>query len=218
MSQMKFQDRMRRAQMGWRMDAGFFYEEHLPALKAGRVIFDLRDGETGESIAYWERDNVITLDAGILMATLATNSLLPNPSEHNGINMLGIGTGGTGNLLSPDAPQPTQRKLNNEIERKPFSKTQFRDSAGNASAIQTNIVDYTTVYSQGEATGPLNEMGLMATYSSNPTIKNPINNGPTGYDPTIDVSDKDLMANYITFSVVSKPSTGVLGITWRLTF
>jgi hypothetical protein len=215
---MKFQDKMRKAQSGWRMDAAAFYEDHLPALKSGRVIFDLRDSRTGEQLAYWEDDNIIVLDAGILMATLATNSLLPNPSEHNGISMLAIGTGATGNLLSPDAPQATQRKLNNEIERKAFSNTQFRDSGGAASSIQTNIVDYTTVFSEGEAVGPLNEMALMAPFSSNPTIKNPINNGPTGYDPLIDVSALDIIVNYISFSVVSKPSTAVLALTWRLTF
>jgi len=49
-------------------------------------------------------------------------------------------------------------------------------------------------------------------------VQNPIENGPTDYDPTIDVSAKDLMANYLTFGVVTKPSTALLTITWRFTF
>jgi len=61
-------------------------------------------------------------------------------------------------------------------------------------------------------------MGLMSTFSLNPAVTNPINNGPTGYDPTIDVAGKDLMCNYITFGVLSKPAGAVLSLTWRLTF
>lgn len=218
MSQVRYNEKMKGQSGGWRMDSAFFYEEHVHALQSGKVIFDLRDGKTGEKLEYWEKDNIITLDAGILAARLFTNSLNPNPSLHNGVNMLAVGTGATGNLLSPDAPQATQRKLNNEIERKAFSSTQYRDSSGLAVAIPTNVVDYTTVFSEGEAAGPLNEMSLMSTFSSNPTIKNPINNGPTSYDPTLDVTSLDICINYLSFAVVSKPSTAVLGITWRITF
>jgi hypothetical protein len=192
MSQAIFKENMRKGNGGWRMDSAFFYEEHAHVLRAGHVIFDMRDGKTGERIEYWEKKNIITLDAGILAARLFTNSLSPNPAQHNGINMLAVGTGATGNLLSPDAPQATQRQLNNEIERKAFSSTQYRDSSGLATAILTNVVDYTTVFSEGEAAGPLNEMSLMSTFSSNPTIKNPIVNGPTSYDPTFDVTSLDI--------------------------
>lgn len=198
---------------GVKLDAEYFYQAHLPALCKGRVIFDLRDAETGEVIEYWEKDNIVTRDAGILAAIRFSESGTRNP-----LNMLAVGTGATGALLSPDAPQNTQRALNTEIERKPFSNVQYRDSDGNAVAIPTNIVDYTTVYSEGEAVGPLNEMGLMSTISNNVAVRYPILNGPTGYDATIDVTSSDIIANYLTFSVVSKPSSAVLGITWRITF
>jgi hypothetical protein len=81
---------------------------------------------------------VITLDAGILAAIL-----FRDPSSRFGVYMLAVGTGATGAILSPDAPDARQRKLNAEIARKPFSSTTFRDASGNAVAIPTNIVDYT---------------------------------------------------------------------------
>lgn len=184
----------------------------------GVFIFDMRDAKTGEQLHYFEKKNIITKDAGILAARLFRNSLDPSAVQNNGLTMLAVGTGATGNLLSPDAPQSTQRKLNTEIARKTFSSVQFRNASGVAVAYPTNIVDFTTVYGEAEAVGPLNEMGLMSTASMNPATTNPINNGPVGYDATIDVTGKDLMANYLTFSVVSKPATATLAITWRLTF
>ncbi len=186
--------------------------------KKGVLIFDMRDARTGEQIAYWEKENIITKDAGILAARLFRNSLDPSAAQNNGLTMLAVGTGATGNLLSPDAPQNTQRRLNNEIARKAFASAQYRNASGVAVAFPTNIVDFTTVYGEAEAVGPLNEMGLVSTASQNPATLNPIANGPTGYDATIDVTGKDIMVNYLTFSVVTKPATATLAITWRLTF
>ena len=185
---------------------------------SGTVILDMWDSRSGKQLHHSEQKNIITLDAGITAARLFRNSQDPNVGVNNGLTMLGVGTGATGNILSPDAPQITQRKLNNEIERKPFSSTQFRNASGVAVSFATNIVDFTATFSDAEAVGPLNEMGLMATASSNPSVKNPINNGPNDYDATIDVAGLDLMINYLTFSVVSKPSDAILAITWRLSF
>ena len=134
--------------------------------------------------------------------------------------MLAVGTGATGNILNPDAPQPEQRALNVEICRKLFVATQFRDGDGVAVAYPTNIVDFTTTYGEAEAVGPLNEMGLLSTHSLNEGVTNsiPPQFGGDNYDPTFDVTEYDLMANYLTFSVVTKPATAILTITWRLTF
>jgi hypothetical protein len=162
--------------------------------------------------------NVITYDAGILAARLFRNSLSPNPAAHNGLNMLAVGSGATGSLLAPDAPQKGQRRLNSELARKAFSSVTFRDSDGVAVAYPTHVVDFYTVFTESEAVGPWNEMGLVATASPNPLVTNPIVNGPTDYDPTIDVTGKDLFANYLTFPVFSKTLNMVLGVTWRLTF
>lgn len=189
----------------------------LTAKAKGTFIIEMRDAETGEILQSLERDNIITLDAGILAARLFRNSLDPSSTQSNGITMLAVGTGATGNLLSPDKAQKGQRKLNAEVARKTFTST-YRNGEGTAVSYPTNIVDFTTTFGESEAVGPLNEMGLMSTASLNPVVQNPIDNGPTDYDPTIDVTERDILVNYLTFPVISKPATAVLAITWRLTF
>jgi hypothetical protein len=185
---------------------------------SGSVFADLHDEKTGEFLAHFEKHNLIMLDAGILAARLFKDSQTPTAGRHNGITMLGVGTGATGNILSPDAPQPTQRRLNTELARKAFSSSTYRTSGGVAVSYPTNIVDFTATFTAAEAVGPLDEMALMYTASLNPAVTNPIVNGPSGYDPTIDVTGKDVIINYVTFPVISKPSTAILSIVWRLTF
>jgi len=185
----------------------------LPGAK-GIFILHMTDGKSGDTLEYWETPQVITLDASILAAML-----FKDPSTRPlGANMLGVGTGATGSLLSPDAPSPSQRKLNAEIERKPWSTSTFRDASGNAVAIPTNIVDFTAVYDEAEAVGPLNEMGILATLSANPLITNPNPNTYPTRDVTVDLTEYDILVNYLAFSVISKPSTARLTITWRITF
>ena len=190
-----------------------YAEEGLLCPKKGVMIFDMRDAKTGEQLAYWEKENLIVQDAGILAASLFSDDAV-NP---DGLVMLAMGTGATGAILNPDAPTDLQRSLNTEIERKAFSSKQYRNSSGVAVAIRTNIVDYSVTFGEAEAVGPLNEMGLMSPASNNPAITNPI---PTvsPYDETVDVTGKDLLANYLTFGVISKPATATLTITWRLSF
>jgi hypothetical protein len=174
------------------------------------IRMDDADGVLHES----RHDNVITLDAGIQAARY-----FKDPAEPaNGANMLAVGTGATGAILTPDAPDSRQRKLNAEIERKAWSSTTFRDASGNAVAIPTNIVDFTVVYDEAEAVGPLNEMGILSTVSDNPLIKNDNPNVYPTRDVTVDVSSLDVLINYLTFGVITKPSTARLTITWRITF
>jgi len=215
-----FRDHMHRPRHGMKFGLGVSWEEAnvLRAMAHGVFIFDMWDARTGEVLAFWEKPNIITRDAGILAARLFRDSTEPNVGVNNGLKMLAVGTGATGSVLNPDAPQATQRKLNTELERKAFSSAVFRNTDGIAVAYPTNIVDFTTTFSESEAVGSLNEMAVMSPYSSNPAVTNPINNGPASYDSTIDVSALDLLANYLTFPVISKPSTAVLSITWRLTF
>jgi len=206
------------------MDMGTFADPFLTSHAKGGFIFDMRDANTGEVLAHWEKPNVITYDAGILAARLFRDSRDPSvlgSSPNKGLTMLSIGTGATGNLLAPDAPTPNQRRLNNQIQRKAFSSAQFRDGAGVAVNYPTNIVDFTATFIETEAVGPLNEMGVVATFSSNPGTTNWINNGPALWgarDTTLNMSNQDLLANYLTFSVISKPATAILTITWRITF
>lgn len=192
---------------------------HLPhaanmVAMQGEVFIEMRDGSTGELLHSDHRKNIITLDASILVAMLARD---PN-SRNYGVYMLAVGTGATGALLSPDAPDARQRKLNGEIARKAFSSTTFRDGSGNAVAIPTNIVDFTCTFSESEAVGPLNEMGLISPISANPLITNPNPNAYPTRDTTVDLSLYDILVNYLSYSVISKPSTATLSITWRLTF
>jgi hypothetical protein len=203
---------MGRAKEGLKLGLALPFDDVGPSPRKGTLILEMHDARTGELLHREELHNIITKDAGIASAAHYTGDLV------GGLVMLGIGTGATGNLLNPDAPQNTQRKLNNEIQRKPFASKQYRTAGGVAVSYYTNIVDFTTTFGESEAVGALNEMGLMVTASQNPATLNPINNGPNDYDPTIDVGDKDLLVNYITFAVVSKPATAVLSITWRLTF
>ena len=213
-----YQERMPGPRTGMKMslDLGVF-PETMMLPREGLVIFDLKDLQ-GNQLAYWEKKNILTKDAGILAARLFANAQLPVPNRNNGLYMLAVGTGATGNLLSPDAPTQTQRKLNNEIQRKPFVSYQFRNDSGVAVSIPTHIVDFTTTFVENEAVGALNEMGLISSYSTNPAVTNPINNGPSNYDPTIDTTLLDLMANYLTFGVVTKPAMAILTLTWRLTW
>lgn len=204
--------------MKMNLNMGTFSEVGLMSKAHGRFIFDMRDAATGDRLVYWEKDNVLTLDSGILAARLFRNSLEPvlGASANKGLTMLTIGTGATGNLLSPDAPQPTQRRLNVQACRKPFSSAQFRDEDGVAVSYPTHIVDFTTTFSESEAVGPLNEMSVISAYSPDVLATNWV--APGAYDPTVNVSANDLMANYVTFGVVTKPATAILTITWRLSF
>ena len=159
------------------------HSNDLRSLK-GEVFIEMVDATSGEVLHKEHRQNVITLDAGILVAILLRD---PDSRTH-GFNMLSVGTGAAGALLSPNAPDPRQRSLNAEIARKPWSSTTFRDASGNAVAIPTNIVDYTCTFDEGEAVGPLNEMGIQSTISANPAITNPNPDVFPNRDVTVDLS------------------------------
>ena len=190
------------------------YSELVSAV-SGVFILEMKDATTGEILAQIEKKNVITRDTSILAARLFKDHTEPV----NGVNMLAVGTGALGAILSPDAPDARQRKLNAEISRKTFANVVFRTSAGAVSSVPTNIVDFVTTFSEAEAVGVLNEMGLLSTKSNLTTEQNYITpyTFPT-YDTTVDMTQFDTLVNYITFAPISKPSTAVLTITWRLTF
>jgi len=180
----------------------------------GEVFITLTDGKTGKVLEERHVPNVITADASILAAIYFNDK----DSRNNSANMLAIGTGATGALLSPNAPDPDQRSLNSEIARKPWSSRVYRDASGNAVAIPTNIVDFTCTYDEAEAVGALTEMGIMSTISDNPLIKNENPDVFPTRDLTRDLTLYDVLVNYLTFGVIVKPSTARLTITWRITF
>jgi hypothetical protein len=213
-----FPDFLKRPRTGFKMGMGIRHEDSTKSVAKGHVFFEMRDARTGELQLQREQPNVVTLDASLLVAALCKDHLEPR----HGFNMLAVGTGALGAVLNPDAPTQEQRRLNNEIARKPFASTTFRDANGAASSIRTRVVDYTTIFGEGEAVGPWNEMGLLSTISDNTAIRNPNPNfagqGGQPYDPTIDTSNYDILCNFLCFSVVSKPSTSILTVTWRITY
>jgi len=211
-------DRMNRPRAGYKfgMETTQPYADGFDAgvPREGKLILEMRDARTGEQIHYFEKKNIITSDASILAAILFTDPA----ARDRGVYMLAVGTGATGALLSPDAPDQRQRSLNAEIARKPFTATQFRDAGGNAVSIPTNVVDYTASFGESEAVGPLNEMGLVSPISDNILTTNPNPDVFPTRTLTLDLGLYDILVNYLSFSVVSKPSTAILTITWRLSY
>lgn len=183
----------------------------------GHVFIELTWPD-GTVIETREHQNMIVWDAGILIARLLKNSLVPNLNKHNGINMLAVGTGAVGSDRNPDAPKKGQRRLNTELFRKVVTATYRTENGQDATAFPTHVIDFTATFGTGEANGPLNEMGLLSAYNvNNPSPGNPIVNGPDDYDETIDVTNLDLFANYFTFPLLTKPVGSVMTVTWRFT-
>lgn len=210
-------EQLKKLRTAFKLGAQFMQTERLPAIAKGEIFFKLIDPTTGKVVQEWCHENRIVLDSALLIARLLKDPLEPN----HGVNMLAVGTGATGDPNNPDFPPQEQRRLINEIDRKEFSEITFRNPDGVAVAYPTNVLDFTCIFSEAEAVGPLNEMGLVSTISDNRLILNlnPNNAGLGGqpYDATIDVTNYDNFVNYHTFAVVNKPNNMVLGITWRIT-
>ena len=218
---MIYRESVKKAREGVKMGVALQYEEPRVMGLKGQYIMDLRDSRTGEQLDYRELPNLITLDAGVYSAILWGAGASPSPAQ-SGLTMLAVGTGALGSILSPDAPDPRQRGLNAEVTlgRKAFVSRQYRTSVGAVSTVATNVLDLTTTFGEGEAVGPLNEMGLMRTISQNPAVRTPITPSVTfpTYNPAVDLTLFDVLVNYTTFGCLTKPSNAVLTITWRLTF
>lgn len=180
----------------------------------GEVFIRMFDAATGD--LQYEHHNVVTLDASILIARLVKDSQEPP----KGAFVLAVGTGDVGwDLQSPPAATNTQRALYSEITRKTYSGTAFIDSGGSPTAIPTNVVDFTTQFTESEAVGPLVEMGLLGgNIDTNLSNTNPVSPPAGAYDPLVDLTAFESLINYLTFPVVNKPATSTLEIVWRLTF
>jgi len=211
---MKMLEAFRAARSAFRASLQGKYEEEVPGPK-GEVFLTVRDGATGV-IQAKRRLNVVTLDASILIARLVKDNVEPP----KGAYVLAVGTGDSGwNPMAPPAATNTQRALYSEVTRKTFSNTQFINSGGSPVAYPTNIVDFTTTFTESEAVGPLVEMGLIGgNIDTNLSIKNPVSPPAGSYDPTVDLTAYETLINYLTFAVVNKPATSTLEIVWRLTF
>lgn len=196
-----------------------FHEEYSPY--AGNIYWELRDGKTKKLLEAGTFKNVVTRDASILIARHIKSPPVANTSEPKyGAFALAVGTGDVG--WDPQNPPPgnrNQRSLFNEISRKQISLSSYVDEDGNISGIPTNIVDFTTTFSESEAVGALLEMGILGgDIDSNMAVTNPILPPNGTYDPTVNVVGKDMLMNYKTFGAINKPAGATLGFTWRFTF
>lgn len=161
-----------------------------------------------------EKRNVYTLDGGILAAMLFSGQ-----AGVGGLSMLAIGNGASGDITNPDIALNTQRKLNSELVRKPFSSVVYRNSAGEEVTYPTNVVDLTTVFNESEAQGAsLTEMGLLSTFSVDPNVQTSVATSIREGVNAENLSTQDRLVNYLTFPVIHKLQGSVLALTWRLTF
>lgn len=214
-------DRFSQASDAVSSGASFLHRDSFGPLCRGEIFYELRDLDgnliEGGSIG----KNVVTLDASILVARLIKSPPVPNLSEPDfGGFALAVGTGDVGwDPMNPPAATKTQRSLYNEIARKQFASSSFVTAEGTISAIPTNVVDFTTIFSESEAVGPLVEMGILGgDVDTNMSIRNPVLPPNGMYDPTVDLVGKDTLVNYKTFKVINKPPDSTLSYTWRLTF
>lgn len=193
--------------------------EQLGSIIKGEVFWTLRDGKSGEIQDQGHLLNVVTIDASILVARLLKSPNVANVSEPKfGIYALAVGTGDIGwDPLNPPAGTSTQRSLYTEIGRKKIATSNYIDSLGSISAIPTNVVDYTTTFAESEAVGGLVEMGLIGgDPDTNVLIRNPILPANGIYSSAIDVRSMDMLVNYISMKVISKPASSTISFTWRL--
>lgn len=187
----------------------------------GQVFWELKDLTTGD--VKGGKFNVVTLDASVLLARLMKGVMAPvaHQSEPSfGVLALAVGTGDVSwNPLNPPPATNTQRSLYNELARKQISTTSFIDADGGISGVPTNVVDFTTTFSESEAVGSLTEMGLLGgDISTNMATRNPVLPPNGSYDATVDLTGKDTLVNYVTFPAISKPANSTLSWVWRLTF
>lgn len=186
----------------------------------GEIFYTLEDGDR---ITRGHFKNVVTLDAGVLLARIfkGPNGILPNTMVPNfAVLGLAVGSGDLGwNPILPPPATNTQRSLYNEISRKAISSSSFIADNGSVTTVPTRVIDLTVTFGPSEAVGSLVEMGLIGgDANASLGIRNPILPPNGQYDPTVDVTGKDCLVNYATFPVISKSVSSTLSFTWRLTF
>lgn len=195
---------------------GLCHEERVQSIVRGDVFMTLRDAKSGLILEQREKRNLIVKDASILIARLVKD----NSEPPHGAFVLAVGTGDSGwNPMAPPAPTNTQRALFSELTRKTFASTSFIDAAGIPTSIPTNVVDFTCTLTESEGVGPLVEMGIIGgNISSNMALRNPVSPANGSYDPTVDLTTRETLVNFLSFPVVNKPATSTLSVVWRLTF
>jgi hypothetical protein len=140
--------------------------------------------------------NLIVSKASTFMA----KRMRPGTSWGAGISHLEVGTGvGTGTTQAPQVESVSQTALRTPLARKAITSWTYLDTAGAATAAETNVVQITTTFLETEAIGAIVEMGLF------------------GGDSTTTLSS-GYMFNYKVFPVWNKQSGMQLTVIWKLTF
>jgi hypothetical protein len=160
----------------------------------GQLI--LKAYDKGVLVQTYTSPNIIVNTASILISRLLKDSKEPNA----GISYLGIGRGNGGwDPFDPPAPTTSQTRLENEYFRKAIDLATFvHPETGEPTTVFTNIVDYSVTFGEGDAVGPIIEMGLF------------------GGDGTLELNS-GTMINWRTFPVINKTNTMSLTVIFRIT-
>lgn len=191
-----FRENLKRATNVFSLTTGVKYQEQCPSLRGRLTIRAYDTLRNGRLVYEYEKSNIIVNVASILIARL----LKDNSEPTNGISYLSIGSGSSSwDLFDPPAPTTSQTRLENEFYRKAIDQATFvHPSTGEPTTVQTNIVDYSVSFGEGEAVGPIVEMGLF------------------GGDATSELNS-GTMVNWRTFPVINKTSTMTLTVIFRIT-
>ena len=191
-----FRERMHRISNFLSISPVLREKESLPGVK-GELILKVYDMlQDGRLVYSYKHPNIIVNTASILIARLLKN----NKEPQNGISYLAIGSGnGEWDLFDPPAPTTSQTRLENEFYRKAIDmSTYVHPETGEPTSVYTNIVDYSVTFGEGEAIGPIVEMGLF------------------GGDATSELNS-GTMINWRTFPVINKTSTMSVTVIFRIT-
>jgi hypothetical protein len=171
-------------------------DESLLSLKGELFIKAYDMAQDGKLVYNYQHSNIIVNVASILIARLLKN----NAEPQNGISYLAIGSGsGLWEPYDPPAPTTSQTRLENEFYRKAIDYSTFvHPETGEPTSIYTNIVDYSVTLGEGEAVGPILELGLF------------------GGDATSELNT-GTMVNWRTFPVIYKTSTMSVTVIFRIT-
>jgi hypothetical protein len=124
----------------------------------------------------------------------------PGTSWGAGIGYLEVGTGyGTGTSQAPQPENSAQTQLRVPAARKAITSWTNLDSNGNATASDTNVIQFTTTFLENDVTGALVEMGLF------------------GGDATATIGSGQ-MFNYKVFPAINKDNTMQLTFVWKVTW
>ena len=171
-------------------------EETFNGLKGFLTIKAYDMSQDGKLVYEYEHSNIIVNVASILIARLLKN----NTEPQNGISYLAIGSGsGEWEVFDPPAPTTSKTRLENEFYRSAIDFSTFvHPESGEPTSIKTNIVDYSVTLGEGQAVGPIMELGLF------------------GGDATSELNT-GTMLNWRTFPVIYKTSTMSVTIIFRIT-